>query len=142
VGHTHAVTINRILCSVKGAQPFLQHIFPDAIVVCGRVPAVVPYTDPGFSLAKAVQTELRRYLREYGHSPKLLLMENHGPVALGQSAKEVMNIMLMAEKWASILWGSYVLGGPRFLPGDEAMRIDKRLDEIYRRRELLRREKS
>ncbi|HXF62078.1 MAG TPA: class II aldolase/adducin family protein, partial [Caldilineaceae bacterium] len=50
VAHTHAVSINQILCSRLGAEPFLRHLFPDGIVVCGRHPAVVPYVDPGFPL--------------------------------------------------------------------------------------------
>lgn len=136
VGHTHTVSINHILCSQQGAEPFKRHIFPDAIVVCGRHIASIPYVDPGFALAKAVELELNRYQQSYGKSPKLLLMENHGPVALGQSAKEVLNIMLMADKWAKTLLGSYALGGPKYLPESEADRIDKRLDEHYRRKEI------
>jgi rhamnose utilization protein RhaD (predicted bifunctional aldolase and dehydrogenase) len=137
IGHTHSVAINQILCSAQGATPFLQHIFPDAIVVCGAVPAVVTYHDPGFGLAKAISDELRRYRGVHGKPPKLLLMENHGPVALGQTAKEVFNIMLMADKWARILAGTFALGGPKYLPQSEVSRIDNRLDEIHRRRELL-----
>ncbi len=137
VGHTHAVAVNQILCSVAGAEPFRQHIFPDAVVVCGPAPAVVPYVDPGFALAKAVQAELKRYTNVYGGPPKLLLLENHGLVALGQSAREVLNITLMADKWARTLLGSYALGGPRFLPQSEVARIDARLDEHYRRARLV-----
>ena len=137
VGHTHAVAVNKVLCSVLGAEPFKRHIFPDAIVVCGRVPAVIAYVDPGFALAKAVQTELTRYRELYGGLPKLLLLENHGPVALGSSAREVMNIMLMADKWARTLAGTYALGGPKFLPDEEVARIDERLDEHYRRGRLV-----
>ncbi|CAA9587782.1 MAG: hypothetical protein AVDCRST_MAG86-3910 [uncultured Truepera sp.] len=139
VGHTHAVAVNQILCSQLGAEPFRRHIFPDAVVVCGRAPAVVPYTDPGFALAKAVRAELKRYGDTYGVPPKLLLMENHGPVALGESAREVLNITLMADKWARTLLGTYALGGPRFLPESEVARIDSRLDEDYRRRRLVER---
>ena len=138
VGHTHSVAINRILCSRLGAEPFLRHVFPDAVVVCGVAPAVVPYVDPGFALAKAVEAELARYRSEHGLAPKLLLMVNHGPVALGAHAREAFNVMLMADKWARILWGSYALGGPSFLPDDDARYIDRRLDEVVRRRELLR----
>jgi rhamnose utilization protein RhaD (predicted bifunctional aldolase and dehydrogenase) len=137
VGHTHTVSVNQILCSQLGAKPFLEHVMPDAIVVCGPAPAVIPYVDPGFALAKAVQGELRRYKGIYHKLPKLLLMENHGPVALGQTAREVLNIMLMTDKWAKILWGTYALGGPRFLPQSEVSRIDNRLDEILRRKEIL-----
>jgi len=136
VGHTHTVSINHFLCSKQGAEPFMRHIFPDVIVVCGRHVASVPYVDPGFGLAKAVKAELERFKSEHGKGPKLLLMENHGPVALGQTAKEVMNIMLMADKWAKTLVHTYALGGPKFLPEEEADRIDNRLDEHYRRKEL------
>ncbi len=139
VGHTHAVAVNHILCSQLGAEPFRRHIFPDAVVVCGRAPAVVPYADPGFELAKAVQRELERYGDAHGVPPKLLLMENHGPVALGESAREVLNITLMADKWARTLLGTYALGGPHFLPESEVARIDSRLDEDYRRRRLVER---
>lgn len=135
VGHTHPIAVNQILCSRLGAEPFLRHLFPDAIVICGLLPAVVPYIDPGFALAKAVLVELRRYRAAHGQAPKLLLC-NHGPVALGQSAREVLNIMLMADKWARILQGTYALGGPNFLSEREAVRIDSRLDEQYRRRRL------
>lgn len=136
VAHTHAVAVNQILCSQQGAAPFLHHLFPDGIVVCGRHPAVVPYVDPGFQLAHAVRAELRRYQDEHGHPPKLLLMVNHGLVALGQTAQEALNITLMADKWARIIVGTYALGGPNFLPDHQAKRIDSRLDEHYRRRQL------
>jgi ribulose-5-phosphate 4-epimerase/fuculose-1-phosphate aldolase len=114
----------------------MRHLFPDGIVVCGRYPAVVPYVDPGFELAKAVRAELRRYQDTYGVSPKLLLMVNHGITALGRTMQEALNITLMADKWARILLGTYALGGPQYMPDEEAARIDNRLDEHYRRRQL------
>ena len=136
VAHTHAVSVNQILCSRLGAEPFLQHLFPDGIVVCGRHPAVVPYVDPGFTLALVVRDELRRYQDAHGAAPKLLLMVNHGLVALGQTAQEALNITLMADKWAKIIVGTYALGGPNFLPDAQSARIDNRLDEHYRRQQL------
>ncbi|MEJ5249586.1 MAG: class II aldolase/adducin family protein [Caldilinea sp.] len=136
VAHTHPISCNAILCSRLGAEPFLRHLFPDGIVVCGRYPAVVPYVDPGFELAKAVRAELRRYQDAHGVSPKLLLMVNHGITALGRTMQEALNITLMADKWARILLGTYALGGPNYMPDEEAARIDNRLDEHYRRRQL------
>jgi rhamnose utilization protein RhaD (predicted bifunctional aldolase and dehydrogenase) len=136
VGHTHPVSVNQILCSRLGAEPFGRHLFPDAIVVCGQAPAVVPYVDPGLPLALAVREELRRYQDQHACSPKVLLMANHGLVALGQSAQEALNITLMADKWARILVGTYALGGPQFMPENEVERIDRRLDEHYRRKQI------
>lgn len=136
VGHVHATAVNRILCSSLGAGPFLRHVFPDAVVVCGVEPAVVPYLDPGFALAVAARAELARYRAVHGAPPKLLMLVNHGPVALGKSAREVLNIMMMADKWARILLGTYAFGGPAYLPEREVVRIDRRLDEVYRRGRL------
>jgi rhamnose utilization protein RhaD (predicted bifunctional aldolase and dehydrogenase) len=133
VGHTHPVSVLRVVCSQLGAEPFKRHIFPDAIVVCGRALAVVPYVDPGLHLAIAVRDSLRAFMREHGTAPKVILMENHGPVALGQSDTEVLNIMMMLDKWARILAGNYALGGPRFLDETISDRIENRPDEHYRR---------
>lgn len=136
VGHTHTVSVNQVLCSQLGAAPFLGHLYPDGIVVCGVRPAVVPYVDPGFYLAIAVRDEFRRYIRDHGFPPKVLLMENHGIIALGKTSKEVLNIQLMADKWAKIIVGTYALGGPKFLSTNDVNRIDSRLDEHYRRGQL------
>jgi rhamnose utilization protein RhaD (predicted bifunctional aldolase and dehydrogenase) len=136
VGHTHTTSVNQILCSSRGAAPFLGHLFPDAIVVCGVAPAVIPYVDPGFALGNALRDELRRYQDDYGRQPKMLLMVNHGVVGLGQTPTEVLNILLMADKWAKVLQGTYALGGPNYLTSQDVERIDSRLDEHYRRGRL------
>jgi hypothetical protein len=57
-------------------------------------------------------------------------------VALGQSAQEALNITFMADKWARILIGTHALGGPQFMPENEVERIDCRLDEHYRRKQI------
>jgi rhamnose utilization protein RhaD (predicted bifunctional aldolase and dehydrogenase) len=136
VGHTHALSVVRILCSKLGTTPFQKHVFPDSIVVCGRHVASVPYADPGIHLALALQRSLSAYIEEHGIPPKVVLMKNHGPVALGQSEREVMNILLMLDKWASVLLGTYCVGGPDFLEDSISHRIETRLDEHHRRQEL------
>jgi rhamnose utilization protein RhaD (predicted bifunctional aldolase and dehydrogenase) len=136
VGHTHPVSVNQFLCSQMGARPFLRHLFPDEIVVCGIEPLVIPYIDPGLQLSQTIQNNLLRYQDRIGQSPKMILMENHGLIALGKTSKEVLNIQLMADKFARILWGTYALGGPNYLPQEQVDYLDNRLDEIYRRKML------
>ena len=134
VGHTHPVSVLKILCSKFGAEPFRRHIFPDEIVVCGRHLAVVPYVDPGIRLAVALRDSLRRFLAHHHTAPKVILMVNHGPVILGQTERDVLNTMLMLDKWAAILCGIYCVGEPQFLEKKNADRIENRPDEHYRRR--------
>ena len=132
IAHTHAVSVNQLLCSKLGAEPFMGNICPDQIVVCGAAPAVVPYIDPGFHLSVAVRNEFRRYMDTYGKPPKVLLMVNHGIVALGKTAKEAFNIQLMADKWAKILVGALSSGGINYMDEENVKKISNRLDEKYR----------
>jgi len=136
IGHCHAEAVMSVLCSTHGAKPFLSHIFPDAIVVCGRHVAVVPYIDPGLALAREVRRALREFRAAHGTSPKVILLENHGPVALASSERELLNILLMLDKWARVLAGALAVGGPRFLPSAVSDRIDNRPDEHYRRAQI------
>ncbi len=77
---------------------------------------------------------LADFRAEHGKPPKVILMENHGPVALGASSKEVLNILLLLDKWARVLLGTFAAGGPNFLSEEDAEKIDRRLDEAYRRK--------
>ncbi len=138
VGHTHPVGVLGLLCSRQGARPFLGAIFPDEVVYCGLVPAVVPYVNPGVNLAFAFRDSLRAYRKRHGHPPRLVLLVNHGIVALGGTADEVLNISLMAEKWARVLLGTLAAGGPRHLTAARARHIDTWPAEHYRRALALR----
>ena len=116
VAHTHPLGLLRILCSRAGAKPFRRHFYPFAVVTCGRHIAAVGFHNPGLALARAVQKELARYRRRHGASPRLLLLANHGAVALGRTAGAALDITLIAEKWAQLLDGTNRWGGPAFLP--------------------------
>ncbi len=134
VGHTHPTPVNAILCSRNAREAIAGRLFPDEIVVCGPAPAYVPYTDPGLPLARKVREAIEEYIEEYREPPKVILMQNHGLIALGQSAREVQNITAMYVKTARILVGTYVVGGPRFMTPDDVARIHTRPDEEYRKR--------
>ncbi len=133
IAHTHPTSVLSILCSKLGAEPLMNHIFPETIPICGRAPAVVPYTDPGFKLAHAVRQSLQEFRDVYGETPKMMLMINHGLVALGKSPQEALKITRIADKWARIVLATYPLGGPNYLTGDQVDRFARRLDEEIRK---------
>jgi rhamnose utilization protein RhaD (predicted bifunctional aldolase and dehydrogenase) len=139
VGHTHPTAVNAILCSQNVEHAIAGRLFPDEIVYCGVAPVYVPYADPGIPLARAVRDSIDRYLDEYGEIPKVILMQNHGFIALGRTALEVENITAMYVKAARVLLGSYALGGPHFLSPADVARIHTRPDELYRRKEWAKR---
>ncbi len=136
IAHTHPVAVNAIMCSVHAQEAVQGRLFPDEIVVCGPAPAYVPYTDPGFALAVAVRRVMHTYADRWGMAPKVIVMQNHGLIALGATPQEVDNITAMYVKTCRVLLGAYSLGGPHFLTDDNVDRIHTRPDEGYRRRAL------
>ena len=135
VGHTHPTAVNALLCSRKVEEAIAGRLFPDEIVYCGPAPVYIPYTDPGVPLARAVRDEIYRYLDEYRETPKVILMQNHGLIALGKTASEVENVTAMYVKTARVILGAYALGGLHFMSAEAVARIHTRPDELYRRRE-------
>ncbi len=136
VGHTHPVAVNRLTCSVNFESAFAGRLFPDEIVVCGIAPVLVPYTDPGIPLARMVHARIRDYLDRYGETPRVILIQNHGLIALGQTAQQVEDITRMEVKVARILLGAFAAGGPRFMTQHDVERIHTRPDELYRKQKL------
>jgi len=136
VGHTHPVAVNALACSQLAERREVGRLFPDEIVVCGPAPAFVRYTDPGLPLARAVRDAYRRFSDEWGIPPKVVLMQNHGLIALGASIQEVDSITAMYDKTCRVLAGTYTFGGPHFLSDHAVRRIHTRPDELYRRQQL------
>jgi rhamnose utilization protein RhaD (predicted bifunctional aldolase and dehydrogenase) len=136
VGHVHAIAVNQILCSPRAKEFATQRLFPDEVVLCGTESVLVPYVDPGLSLAKAIRDETLLYIRRTGREPKVILLKNHGIIAVGSSPKAVMGTLLMAEKSAQIFVGAATLGGPDFMSAGQVERIAGRPDEHYRQKML------
>ncbi len=136
VGHTHATAVNMLTCSDAFAGAFSGRLFPDEIVMCGIAPVLVPYTDPGIPLAREIRSRINAYIDTYAELPKVILMQNHGLVALGRTAEQVENITAMMVKTARVILGAYAAGGPHFLTPENVERIHTRPDEAYRRKLL------
>ncbi|MDE2777927.1 MAG: class II aldolase/adducin family protein [Chloroflexota bacterium] len=133
IGHTHPTAINQIMCSQFATDFASQRRFPDEAVLCGPVSALVPYADPGLPLALKMRERVRQYMAQYDEAPKLILLENHGMIALGDSPAEILNITAMAVKAARIFLGALLTGKPTRMPDEEAWHVVRRPDEIYRR---------
>ena len=136
IGHTHATAVNSILCSPRAKEFAAKRIFPDEIVCCDVASVFIPYTDPGLKLAQAIREQTKKFLKEFGHPPRMILMENHGLITLGRSIEAVLSAMLMAEKTAGIWLGAAALGGPKFMTPKNVARISGRPDEALRRKIL------
>lgn len=137
IGHTHPIAVNQVLCSKHARTLAKRRLFPDEIVCCGAESVFVPYTDPGLKLAQAIRAAVFAYIKRVALPPRVILLENHGFIALGPTPESVLAATLMGTKAAEIFAGAAALGGtPRFLSAAQVARIAGRPDEHYRQRAL------
>lgn len=133
VAHTHPTSVNGVLCSARPEALAVGPLFPDQVVVCGAAYCQVPYVDPGPALGHVTQQAVQDHRKAHGEWPRVLLLENHGLVALGSSAAEAMAISRMMIKSADVLHAANTNGGPRYLSPEVAGRLAGRDDEKARR---------
>jgi rhamnose utilization protein RhaD (predicted bifunctional aldolase and dehydrogenase) len=136
VGHTHPIAVNSLLCSPRARTFAKRRLFPDEVVCCGPESVLVPYCDPGLKLAQVIRRQVELYRRRAGILPRIILLQNHGLIALGATPNAVLAATLMAVKSAEITLGALAAGGARYLSAPDVARIAGRTDEHYRQKAL------
>lgn len=132
VAHTHPTAVVGLLAVREAQELWEAPLFPDEAVVLGE-PVWVPYAAPGIALGTAVHAAVRERLDRDGAPPRLVLLGNHGIVALGATATEVETITTMAVKAARVR--TVALGAGRLAPLgiEHARELAGRPDEAARR---------
>lgn len=82
--HLHPSLVNGILCS-RNAKKTVQRLF-------GERTLFVPYTDPGYTLFKKLEEEIKTFRNNYSSDPQLIMLENHGSFVGADSTEEVKGI--------------------------------------------------
>jgi rhamnose utilization protein RhaD (predicted bifunctional aldolase and dehydrogenase) len=136
VGHTHPIAVCRILCSGRAAEFANKRMFPDEIVCCGLKSLLIDYVDPGTELAVAIRAGWVAFVNDNGFTPRVILLRNHGLIAVGASAGSVLATTLMAVKAAEVFVGAIAMGKIVFMAEKEVQRIHTRADEHYRQKLL------
>ena len=133
VAHTHPTHTNKILCSERIFSFAKRRLFPDQIVRNGARSCVVPYATPGKPLRKAIEESIVQFMGGEGYFPKLILLQNHGILVAGASAKDCVSSTLMCEKSAEVYIGARAMGSITYLTKEQIAEVDKSPDEKYRR---------
>lgn len=84
VVHVHPTLINGILCT-HNAKKLIQQLFGDKILF-------VPYTNPGYTLYKKLESEISGYRQTYKNDPKIIFLENHGVFVSAETTEEIRKI--------------------------------------------------
>lgn len=122
--HTQPIPVNQIICSPRARQFSDRRNLPHEIVACGQSSVLVPFMPPGLLLAKEIRRKIALWRDRYKETPKLILIQNHGMIALGATEEEVRIVTEMTVKYAEIFVGAAMLGGPEFLKPNYVTQID------------------
>jgi rhamnose utilization protein RhaD (predicted bifunctional aldolase and dehydrogenase) len=135
VAHTHPTPIVSVLASVHAATAFAEWVYSDEAVVIGT-PLFVPYAEPGIKLGRLFLGKLREYVAENGEMPSLVLLGNHGMVAIASSPEGAEAVTLMAVKGARVRLAALAAGGVQGLSDDVVKHYFDREDMVERRQAL------
>lgn len=109
--HTHPTHINGILCS-KNARETTKKLFGDSVLF-------VPYTDPGYTLFKRLENDIKEYRQKFNAEPQIIFLENHGVFAGADSIEEIKSIYNKITDTISVELPK--ISGIRQLPYNEMM---------------------
>jgi rhamnose utilization protein RhaD (predicted bifunctional aldolase and dehydrogenase)/NAD(P)-dependent dehydrogenase (short-subunit alcohol dehydrogenase family) len=84
VVHLHPTLINGILCS-RNAKNLTQKLFGESVLF-------VPYTDPGYTLFKKLESEIVAFRDKFTHDPQIIFLENHGSFVGADTTEEIKRI--------------------------------------------------
>lgn len=135
VGHTHPTDVVGLLASVRAEEAWSRLVYSDEAVVVGR-PLFVPYATPGIDLGRVYAAALRVYLADHRALPQLVLLANHGIVAIAPTTAGVEAVSTMAVKGARVRTAAYAVGGVAPLTDDQVTKFFARDDIAERRANL------
>jgi NAD(P)-dependent dehydrogenase (short-subunit alcohol dehydrogenase family)/rhamnose utilization protein RhaD (predicted bifunctional aldolase and dehydrogenase) len=84
VVHLHPTIINGILCS-RNAKTLIIKLFGEKVLF-------IPYTDPGYTLFKKLESEITRYRDQFASDPQIIFLENHGSFVSADTIEEIKNL--------------------------------------------------
>ncbi len=82
--HLHPTLVNGILCS-RNAKNLTYKVFGESVLF-------VPYTDPGYTLFKKLESDLLSYRSRFSCDPKIIFLENHGSFVSADTTEEIKSL--------------------------------------------------
>lgn len=122
--HVQPVEIDQIISSPRARQFAERRSVAHEVVSRGVSTFLVPYADPGLPLAKEVKRKMALWRDRYKTVPKIILIQNHGMIVLGNSVEEILRMAEMTLKSAQIFIGAALMGGPAFLTPDNVLHLE------------------
>lgn len=130
---TNNALIAETLASKESAKAVLSPFTPDGIVYCKSEYIYIDPKDPADLLKKA-EKQIEEYVEKHGYTPKVLLINRIGLVAVGDSAKNARTITEVFYDAVKVAAFSRSFGGPHPMTRRQIDFIDNWEVENYRRK--------
>ncbi len=86
--HLHPLVVAAYV-NAKNGQREIEKLFAKET----PPPLWVPYTDPGFALARRIAKLIENYQRDYGKKPKILFLQKHGVFISSRTANSALRLV-------------------------------------------------
>jgi ribulose-5-phosphate 4-epimerase/fuculose-1-phosphate aldolase len=116
-----------VLCSDRAEEFTTNKLFPDHVVY-NHNSILIEYTHPGIELSDLIYEKLS----QSNYDISLILLKNHGIIALGKDIDTCIIITEMCEKAAQIYVNAHTLSTPVFLTKEQIKLIQDDEHEKYR----------
>jgi rhamnose utilization protein RhaD (predicted bifunctional aldolase and dehydrogenase) len=107
---------------------------PDDIVYCKAHYLFIPAIANDLEQLESAKILINSYVDTYGYLPKVLVLEEHGVIAVEDSLKSVLNVLEVYSNILKISFLSENFGGPKFMTKSQIEFIDNWEVENYRRK--------
>jgi NAD(P)-dependent dehydrogenase (short-subunit alcohol dehydrogenase family)/rhamnose utilization protein RhaD (predicted bifunctional aldolase and dehydrogenase) len=94
--HLHPLVV-AAYASAKNGQREIEKLFAKE----NTPPLWVPYTDPGFALARRISKLVEIYQKKYGKKPKILFLQKHGVFISSRTANSALRLVRKVIKICS-----------------------------------------
>lgn len=135
IAHTHPVNCLKVLCTEMAEDFTNKRIFPDQVIFNLKKSCFIPYCHPGEELSEKIKFEVYNFINKNNFFPKLILLENHGIIACGETAEECVVITEICEKSAEVFFSIHNKI-PKFLTKENIDCLLEDKNEKYRINQL------
>lgn len=136
VCHTHPINTLKILCTDHINVFAGVRLFPDQIIYNNKYSCVVPYVNPGTDLIEVIKHNVNEYIKDMNEIPKLILLQNHGIICIGETYQQCVVATEICEKSAEIYIGANQLGSFNYINQKNIIELDRDENELYRKNVL------
>ena len=123
--HIHPVLVDQITASPRARQFADRRTVHNEVLALGSASLLINYAEPGLGLTREVQKKMVLWRDRNKSVPRVILVQNHGVILLGETGLALQKTIDALLKSAELFTGASLLGGPVFLTPQAITQIEQ-----------------